>query len=614
MIAKVGSGRGFGGLTRYLTGKGEGMAWSSVRNLPTDRPGEAAVLMRATAASSSSRCEQPVYHLSLSLSPGEHLSPGQWSGVVERTLSDLGLGEHQALVIAHRDREHEHVHVMVNRVHPETGRAWDRWQDRPKLVAAMRSREADLGLRVAAAQIPKGEQIPSPVLRQLERTGRPPLVDYARSFRGQFAEAKSWSELHGRLAKEGLYLERRGQGLTVTDDSGVHVKGSTVGRECSLRALERRLGAWEPARGLGEELVPSAQALGRAMVLLPEAKGYFEAQRGVHEPNLFASSARSALEKAGQRLEREAAAVYREPGRAAEAIREHVVRGGSPESVSADPRAFGELLGRGVRMGSTEVSLSRERERALDAARHVASAAAGYEHGLRYVREREGELSRAEEKVATEARACAPVLEELGTLRVDAEVLYGPERQGWSSRGALSYPEAVHVARDVLCRRLAEARPAAQRAIAEAIPANLRGGLRLESLEPPHRALGVVDSRLAYWSARGARPHRELTQAIVRSLGRSGVSRADLGGSTWAERALELGARPAHVLQAMLLQQVPAGRVIALAAKLVTNPAQMPEQVLRGLGIPTSAFGLGVAAVRGAVQLVRGGMSLGGED
>lgn len=39
VIAKVGSGRGFGGLTRYLTGKGEGMAWSSVRNLPTDRPG-----------------------------------------------------------------------------------------------------------------------------------------------------------------------------------------------------------------------------------------------------------------------------------------------------------------------------------------------------------------------------------------------------------------------------------------------------------------------------------------------------------------------------------------------------------------------------------------------
>lgn len=137
-----------------------------------------------------------MYHLSLSLSPGEHLSPGQWSGVVERTLSDLGLGEHQALVIAHRDREHEHVHVMVNRVHPETGRAWDRWQDRPKLVAAMRSRGGGSGFASGGGADPEGgAQIPSPVLRQLERTGRPPLVDYARSFRGQFAEAKSWSEL-----------------------------------------------------------------------------------------------------------------------------------------------------------------------------------------------------------------------------------------------------------------------------------------------------------------------------------------------------------------------------------------------------------------------------------
>lgn len=263
-------------------------------------------------------------------------------------------------------------------------------------------------------------------------------------------------------------------------------------------------------------------------------------------------------------------------------------------------------------MGSTEVSLSRGR-RALDAARHVASAAAGYEHGLRYVREREGELSRAEEKVATEARACAPVLEELGTLRVDAGAVWPRAARmvvagsALLSRGrprgagrALSSPGGG-----------SSGGPASDR---RGDPGEPRGGLRLESLEPPHRALGVVDSRLAYWSARGAQQHRRTDAGDRAVSGSVGCVAGRPRGLHVGEAGSGSGARPAHVLQAMLLQQVPAGRVIALAAKLVTNPAQMPEQVLRGLGIPTSAFGLGVAAVRGAVQLVRGGMSLGGED
>ena len=48
---------------------------------------------------------------------------------------------------AHQDREHAHLHVMVNRVHPETGVAWERWQDRPVIERALREQERVYGLR-----------------------------------------------------------------------------------------------------------------------------------------------------------------------------------------------------------------------------------------------------------------------------------------------------------------------------------------------------------------------------------------------------------------------------------------------------------------------------------
>ncbi len=257
MIGMSHSGAGFGGSTRYLLqGKKDNpnpdrVLWTSTRELTLGDPQQAAILMRATAA--QGRTDKPVQHISISLPPDEHLSREQWEQVIDTTLRDLGLEGHQALIVAHRDTAHEHIHLLVNRVHPETLRAWDRWQDRPRLMASLRVQELALGLRPT----PHNEdpnRLPPSVVRQFERTGEPPLLDYARAVaRPVLQEARSWSELHERLAEQGLYLERKGQGLVVTDDHR-HVKASSVDRSASLRALEGRFGPYEPRRPLLQQV------------------------------------------------------------------------------------------------------------------------------------------------------------------------------------------------------------------------------------------------------------------------------------------------------------------------------------------------------------------------
>ena len=97
--------------------------WTATRNLPDPDPEKAAAVMRATA-NASTRTKKPVYHLSVSLAPGERLERAELEQVADRLLQDLGLADHQALVAEHADGAQQHIHLLVNRVRSETGRAW----------------------------------------------------------------------------------------------------------------------------------------------------------------------------------------------------------------------------------------------------------------------------------------------------------------------------------------------------------------------------------------------------------------------------------------------------------------------------------------------------------
>jgi hypothetical protein len=88
-----------------------------------------------------------VYHLSVSFDWGDPVDRVTITRVADRVLSDLGLDRHQALIVAHRNKQHPHIHLMINRVHPDTLRAWDSRHDYTRVEQSLRSQERDLGLR-----------------------------------------------------------------------------------------------------------------------------------------------------------------------------------------------------------------------------------------------------------------------------------------------------------------------------------------------------------------------------------------------------------------------------------------------------------------------------------
>lgn len=257
MIGKVIRGRGFAGLARYLelgrNGNDPGrVEWIEARNLPTNDPQTASLLMRATAAQSD-RIQKPVYHIALSFDPDDAVDRATMLRVADRLLRDLGLQEHQALIVAHGDTRHAHLHIMVNRVHPQTYRAWDPRHDFAQIERSLREQERELSLRAVPGhhyrldgheQPDRSQALTSGQLRRWERTGDVPFDELVRqAVRRDVADARSWADLEARLRKQGLRIEARGRGFVVTDGKE-SVKASSVAPGASRKNLQERFGMY----------------------------------------------------------------------------------------------------------------------------------------------------------------------------------------------------------------------------------------------------------------------------------------------------------------------------------------------------------------------------------
>lgn len=128
----------------------ERVAWTATRNMATDDPAVAMRVMIATAqraddlkaaagiAATGRKSAKSVYAYSLSWHPDEagKIDRAEMMKAAESSLIALGAEGHQAVIVAHQDEPHPHVHVILNRVHPDTGklfvasndfRTLDRW-------------------------------------------------------------------------------------------------------------------------------------------------------------------------------------------------------------------------------------------------------------------------------------------------------------------------------------------------------------------------------------------------------------------------------------------------------------------------------------------------------
>ena len=243
MISKISKGKGFRGLLMYISQK------SSAEYLcgnVAENPHDAAVEMGALRQ--YSRCKTPVWHCSLSLSPSDRqLTNAEFAELVTKFLQKMGLQNNQYCVWRHSDREHSHVHIVVNRIClDEKHSTWNSWQDikRAREVKTELEHEFNLietpyNLQFARPEISRGQQ------EEARRKGVIPAKQYVAEAiasavqRGNVRDFVQSLKANGIEAIPNISSTGKMNGFSFLFGKK-HYKGSQL--KCSWASLKDRIG------------------------------------------------------------------------------------------------------------------------------------------------------------------------------------------------------------------------------------------------------------------------------------------------------------------------------------------------------------------------------------
>jgi len=252
------SNRGFRHLARYIQGRDTKprATWFHAANLPgvsgKDDLELACKLVDAVQVQNTRAGSKRTYHLVISLHPNDRrLERKELEQVVERLVDMLGFSDHQYIAVRHNDTDHEHIHVAINKTHPETFRIHSPAWDHHKLFTGARALELELGLTPLRSRTRDRERLPQ---RAADCEAHHGVDSFARWAREKLrpalrrTELRSWNDVHDVCGRLGVVIRPHGNGLVFEDaDRGVRVKASFIARELSKARLCKQLGAFQPA-------------------------------------------------------------------------------------------------------------------------------------------------------------------------------------------------------------------------------------------------------------------------------------------------------------------------------------------------------------------------------
>lgn len=209
-------GRSFRKLLNYLFSK-EGAVLIG-GNLEGTTPQELAAEFRFSQQLNP-RVNRVVYHASLSLPYPEHLASEMWHETAKTYLQAMGFDMNQYVVVRHRDRNHDHAHIVASRVRLDGTTVSDSWDYR-RSEAVIRQLEQDYSLRSLHSSHEKDDRSPTPgEQRLLARTGE-------ESVRGQLQrsldQATQTSVTLPQLVEQ---LQRQGIRVRVSHQQTGEIKG-----------------------------------------------------------------------------------------------------------------------------------------------------------------------------------------------------------------------------------------------------------------------------------------------------------------------------------------------------------------------------------------------------
>ena len=272
MIGKIVQGADFRGVVNYVMQKPDAEPLGS-RGLRNDSIDHIVDSFRTQA--SLNPIAKPVAHISLDFSAydKERLTNNLMLQIADEYLSRMGYGNTQVLIVRHHDREHPHLHLVINRVDNDCRRISDK-NERVRNAKVCRSLSDKYGLYIA----PNKENVKRHRLREPDKT----KYEIYDAIRDSLPSCRNWNDLATELFKQAINTEFKYKGSTSTIEgvkfskNGYTFSGSKVDKAFSYSKLNRHFAQ-------AEQRATQRPSFGKSM--MTAANNYRSAFSGLYGDN-----------------------------------------------------------------------------------------------------------------------------------------------------------------------------------------------------------------------------------------------------------------------------------------------------------------------------------------
>lgn len=190
------------------------------------------------------------YHLVLSFRQNDKVSEEMLEEIEQYFCDSLGFGEHQRMSVVHGDTNNTHIHIAINKIHPETYKLHDPFQDKRRMQIMCRDMERKYGLEPE----PKREE----KVHMMASYGMESFSDWLKSNAKEdllqaLKMADSWEELQKSAAMYDIEFRKSGAGMAISHrNEKIFVKASDLDRSFSFKNLTEKFGEFTESKSAKE--------------------------------------------------------------------------------------------------------------------------------------------------------------------------------------------------------------------------------------------------------------------------------------------------------------------------------------------------------------------------
>ena len=237
MMAKIVQNNSFSNAVNYVLNRKEAdvIATKGVRNIDKE-----AIIRSFETQAKLGNIAKPVAHISLDFSAQdrEKLTNQKMIEIADEYMKKMGYGNTQVLIVRHTDRDHPHIHLIMNRIDFNGKRISDQ-NERFRSTKLCKELTIKHGLYVSNGK----ENVNREQLREPDAT-KYRIYD---ALVKHVPQSKSWEELRSRLRTEGIELGFKTKGSTDQIEgvrftmNNLSFNGSKVDRQFSYSKIDYAL-------------------------------------------------------------------------------------------------------------------------------------------------------------------------------------------------------------------------------------------------------------------------------------------------------------------------------------------------------------------------------------